>query len=81
MKFGQFMWYCKRKKISKNSTKIATWKLVPGPFVFAKNEAQPLLENEKLLKQATYTYLPIPMQPPSKSNTPKLGIPPVLNFF
>ena len=24
---------------SKNSTKTAAWKLVPGPFVFAKNEA------------------------------------------
>ena len=38
MKFGQFMSYYKRKK-SKNFTKTAAWKLVPGPFVFAKNEA------------------------------------------
>ena len=35
-KFGQFIYY-KRKKISKNSTKTAIWKLVPGPFVLAKN--------------------------------------------
>ena len=39
MKFGQFMSYAKEKISSKNSTKIAAWKLVPGPFVFAKNEA------------------------------------------
>ena len=26
-----------KKKKSKNSTKTATWKLVPGPLVFAKN--------------------------------------------
>ena len=53
MKFGQFMSYSKEKILSKNSRKTATWKLVPGPFVFAKNYAQPLLENENL-KQATY---------------------------
>ena len=36
-----------KEKISlKHSTKTATWKIVPGPFVFAKNQAQPLLENE-----------------------------------
>ena len=27
----------KEKNLSENSTKIAAWKLVPGPFVFAKN--------------------------------------------
>ena len=27
----------KEKILSKNSTKTATWKLVPGPFVFTKN--------------------------------------------
>ena len=27
----------KEEKSSKNSAKTATWKLVPGPFVFAKN--------------------------------------------
>ena len=36
------------KKIisSKSSTKTAAGKLVPGPFMFAKNEAQSLLENK-----------------------------------
>ena len=37
MKFAQFMSYRKRKNFNKNSTKTATWKLVPGSFVFAKN--------------------------------------------
>ena len=37
MKFGQFISYFKRKVSSKNSTKTAAGKLVPGPFVFAKN--------------------------------------------
>ena len=37
MKFGQFMSYYKRKNFIKNSTKITARKLVPGPFVFAKN--------------------------------------------
>ena len=46
MKSGQFMSYYKRKKkLSKNSTKTAISK-VPGPFVFTKNLAQLLLENE-----------------------------------
>ena len=35
-KLGQFMSYYKRKKLSQNSTKIATWKLVSGPFLFEK---------------------------------------------
>ena len=39
MKFGQFMSYYKRKNSSKCLTKTATTKLVPGLFVFAKNEA------------------------------------------
>ena len=43
-----------RKKISEDSTKTVTWKLVPGPFEFAKNYAQPLLENETF--QASYLY-------------------------
>ena len=34
----------KEKFLSKNFTS-ATWKLVPGPFLFAKNQAQPLLDN------------------------------------
>ena len=34
----------KKKALSKNSTKTATWKLVPGPFVFLKNLAQSQLE-------------------------------------
>ena len=37
MKFGQFMSYYKKKNSSKNSAKIAPRKLVPDPFVFAKN--------------------------------------------
>ena len=45
MKFGQFISYYKRK-LSKESTETATWKLVPDPFLFSKNEAQPLAENE-----------------------------------
>ena len=36
----------KEKFLSKKSTKTATWKQVPGPFVFVKNYAQPLLETE-----------------------------------
>ena len=44
MKFDQFTSYYEKK--SKNSTKTVTWKLVTRPFVFAKNKAQPLLENE-----------------------------------
>ena len=39
MKSGQFMSYYKRKTLSKNFVKTATWKLVPGVFVFEKNEA------------------------------------------
>ena len=45
-KFGQFMSYYKLKKVSKIFAKTAQWKLVPSPFVFPKNYAQPLLENE-----------------------------------
>ena len=37
MKFGQFMSYYKRKKISKFFAKIASTKLVAGFFMFAKN--------------------------------------------
>ena len=51
MKFDQFISYYKRKNFIK---KIATWKLVPGPFTFAKNEAQTLLENE--IFEASYLY-------------------------
>ena len=36
MRFGQFMSHYKRKSFT-NSAKTATWKLVSGPFVFAKN--------------------------------------------
>ena len=39
---------------SKNFTNTAAWKLVPGLFVFAKNLAQPLLENE--IFEAIYLY-------------------------
>ena len=54
MKLGQFI---KEKNLSKNSTKTENWKVVPGPFEFAKNEGQPLLKM-KFLEQATYiTYV------------------------
>ena len=39
---------------SKKSTKSASWKLVPSPFVFAENLAQPLLENE-IFEKSIYT--------------------------
>ena len=35
---------CSETISSKNSIKVAAWKLFP--FVFSKNQAQPLLENE-----------------------------------
>ena len=54
MKFGQFMSYYKRKKLLQNLTKTAAWKLVPDPFLFAKNYTQPLLENEAF--EANYLY-------------------------
>ena len=54
MKFGQFMSYCKRKNSSKNSGKSAAWKLVPGPFVLAKNQAHLLLDNE--IFETSYFY-------------------------
>ena len=44
----------KKEILAKNSTKTATGKLVSGPFVFAKNYAQPLLENE--IFDASYLY-------------------------
>ena len=37
MKFAQFMSCCKRKNLTNFFTKTVTQKLVPGPFVFAKN--------------------------------------------
>ena len=45
----------KKEKISsKSSTKIAAWKLVPCPFVLAKDSAQLLLENE--IFEVSYLY-------------------------
>ena len=44
----------KEKVLSKISTKTATWKLVSGPFLFAKNQVQPLLENQ--IFEATCLY-------------------------
>ena len=46
MKFDQFKLYYKRKKLSKNSTINVAQKLAAGPFVFIKNQAQPLLEKK-----------------------------------
>ena len=37
MKFGQFMSYSERNNFIKKFLKTAALKLVPGPFVFAKN--------------------------------------------
>ena len=55
MKFGQFRSHYKKKKIhQKISAETATQKLVPGPFVFTKNEAQSLLENE--IFEGSYLY-------------------------
>ena len=39
---------------SENYTKTVTWKLVPGPFAFAKNFAQTPLENE--VYEVIYSY-------------------------
>ena len=44
----------KTKTQSKISTKTAAWKLVPSPFQFAKNCAQPLFENETLEASGLY---------------------------
>ena len=44
----------KRKSFSKHSTKTAAWKQAPGFFVFARNQAQPLLENE--IFEISYLY-------------------------
>ena len=44
----------KTKTQSKISTKTAAWKLVPSPFQFAKNWAQPLFENETLEASGLY---------------------------
>ena len=40
--------------ISKIFANTATWQLVPGPFVFAKNKAKHLLENE--IFEASYLH-------------------------
>ena len=45
MKFSQFMTNYKRKYFIQKIHKFRDLKLVPGPFVFAKNEALPLLKN------------------------------------
>ena len=54
MKFDKFMSYSKRTNFIKNYAKTGAWKLLPGPFMFAKSEAQPLLENETF--KAIYLY-------------------------
>ena len=49
------MSYYKRKNIlSKTSTKTATWKLVPDPFMFAKNYTPSVLVNENF--EASHLY-------------------------
>ena len=54
MKFGQFMSYSQINISPKNYTKTTAWKLVPDPFVSAKNYTQPLLEND--IFEAIYLY-------------------------
>ena len=54
MKFGQFIYITKEKKIIKIFFKKLTWKPVQGPFVIAENEAQPLLKNETF--EPSYLY-------------------------
>ena len=54
MNFGQFISYYKRKILAKNYAKTASWKLVPDPFVLAKNIKQNLHWKMKFSKQATY---------------------------
>ena len=44
----------KEKILSKNSEETAVWKLVPGPFVFAKNYKHSFYWKMKFLKKATY---------------------------
>ena len=51
MKIDQFMSYYKKKNFVKKSYKIPQ---VPGPFVFTKNLAQPLLKNE--IFEASYLF-------------------------
>ena len=46
MKLASLCHTIKEKVLSKGSTKTAIWKLVPGPFVFVKNSAQPQLDKE-----------------------------------
>ena len=65
----------KKKKYQNFFAKTATWELVPGLSMFAKNKAQPLLQND-FLKWATYVryvivklskFVQISMQTPSDS--------------
>ena len=46
----------KEKNLSKNYTETKTLKLVPGLFVFAKNQAQLLLENEMFEATTRISY-------------------------
>ena len=54
MKFGKSMPHYKTKNFIKKLYRIYSLKLVPGPFVFAKNQAQLPLENECF--ETTYLY-------------------------
>ena len=51
MKFYHFMSYYRRKDLIKHFAKTATWKLVPGFFVLAKNKHN-LYWKLKFLKRA-----------------------------
>ena len=53
MKFGQFMSYCERKKLLKNSKKTLTWKLV-SPLFYLQRIKQKLYWKMKFLMEATH---------------------------
>ena len=54
MKFGEFMPYYKRKLFIIKFYKNMTWKLVPGPFAFVKNNKHNHYWKIKFLKQTDY---------------------------
>ena len=53
MKFGQFMSYCERKKLLKNSKKPLTWKFV-SPLFYLQRIKHKLYSKMKFLMQATH---------------------------
>ena len=55
MKFGQFMSSCKIENFIKKFYKNCVLNTSSGSFVFAKSEAQPVLENDFF--EASFLYL------------------------